>query len=75
MKEWRLIRIPSAIREWGLSVSFLFEPRDVWVGLYWKSDPILDAPGVHDFTVYVCLLPCLPLRVHYWRCPDDEVPF
>ena len=75
MKEWRLLRIPSARREWGLLVSFLFEPRDVWIGLFWKSDPPFEAVGIYDLTFYLCLLPCLPLRIHFWRYPDDEVPF
>lgn len=36
---------------------FRFEPRDLWVGLFWDRRP----DGLH---VYVCLVPCLVL---YWR--------
>jgi len=39
-----------------LSVSLILEPRDVWVGLYWKCDTFTK-------TVWLCLLPCLPIRI------------
>jgi hypothetical protein len=32
-------------------LSLVFEPRDVWIGFY-----------VAPRAVYVCLVPCLPLR-------------
>lgn len=41
--------------EWGL----LFEPCDLWVGLYWKRYPAA-------LEVYVCILPTVPLRL-YWQ--------
>ena len=37
------------------SVELLFEPRDVWVGLYW------DTATYPALSVYVCLVPCFPL--------------
>ena len=46
-----------------LSVKLLLEPRDIWVGIYWTPQ--------HDsrdhFFVYLCLLPCLPIRFHWAR--------
>lgn len=38
-------------------LSLVLEPRDLWLGLY-------VAPGA----VYVCVVPCLPLRWQ-WRRP------
>jgi hypothetical protein len=38
-----------------LSVSVIFEPRDIWVGVWW------DRKG-DTRSVYVCLIPCLPIR-------------
>ena len=41
-----------------------FEPRDIWVGVYWTTrDGVFDR-GL-DF--YVCILPMLPIifRIHY----------
>ncbi|MFH5804723.1 hypothetical protein [Alienimonas sp. DA493] len=42
-----------------LSAALLWEPRDIWVGLYWTH-----RDGGGSRFLYVCLLPCLPLRVH-----------
>ena len=45
----------------GVSVSLLFEKRDLWVGVYW--DHRRWVTGGSTLTVYVCLVPCLPVRV------------
>lgn len=52
-----------------------FEPRDLWVGVYWRRKQIHlgDPPviGKHDWEwkVYVCLLPCFPIVFSWiqWR--------
>lgn len=41
-------------------LSLVLEPRDLWLGVY-------VAPGA----VYVCLVPCLPLR---WERRHDRHP-
>jgi len=43
-------------------------PRYLWVGAYWSIGVDLgrrDRPV--DFTVYVCLLPCLPVVLRFER--------
>jgi hypothetical protein len=35
----------------------LFEPRDLWVGIYWNR------PVRRALQVYVCIVPMLPLLV------------
>lgn len=35
-----------------------FEPRDIWVGLYWKRYP-------RAIDLYVCVVPCLPLNLYF----------
>jgi hypothetical protein len=44
------------VRDQRPSLLLRFEPRDIWVGVFWdrRSD------GLH---VYVCLVPCLVLHV------------
>lgn len=56
------IRWETGIVGWGtgysskLSISLIWEPRDIWLGLFW------DSRGAHEKTWYLCLLPCLPIR-------------
>lgn len=58
-------------RLWWLCwyVEILWEPRDLWLGVYWNR------PQNHerDLELYICLLPCLPIRVSLWD--DSDVPF
>lgn len=42
------------------AVALLFEPRDVWVGVYW--DPY-DEYGYRWVSLYVCLIPVFPIRI------------
>jgi hypothetical protein len=46
-------------RRW--TVRAFFEPRDVWIGVYWTWAEA--GPDGRDFRVYVCILPCLPILV------------
>jgi hypothetical protein len=60
------------------SVALLWEPRDLWVGVYWDKDAsasfydpsctILE----REYRVYVCLIPCLPIRVTWLRRATDS---
>lgn len=39
------------------TVSWLFEPRDIWVGLYWKRYP-------QALDLFICIVPFLPIEVY-----------
>jgi len=43
-----------------LSVSLCFDWRSLWVGLFVKQ-------RCHGFYAWLCLLPCLPIRVSFQR--------
>ncbi len=62
-----IMRRLQLLRVHNLRVSLCFEPRDLWVGVYWdKADvhPSLHGGGVN---VFICVLPMLPIVIEkYW---------
>ncbi len=44
------------------SVRVCWEPRDLWVGVYW------DKPGTRLY-IYVCVIPCVPIKFTRWAKP------
>lgn len=48
-----------------LSISLMWEPRDMWVGLFW--DKKVWTTSVPERTWYFCLIPCLPIRLKLVR--------
>lgn len=51
-----------------LVIWLAFEPRDLWLGVYWKRDT--EGSGWQEhLTFYVCLLPMLPLVIDYTWMP------
>lgn len=42
---------------WLWQIEALFEPRDIWVGVYWKRYP-------KALEFYLCVLPLLPIRIY-----------
>ena len=59
-----------------MKVSLFFEPRDLWVGVFWDWTPYYthDASGRETYTgtmwkIYVCLLPTVVL-LFSWKRPD-----
>lgn len=47
-----------------------WEPRDLWFGIYWHStrERAMGAvTGVCVTNVYVCLVPCFPIRLTWTR--------
>jgi len=74
---WNLFTFAAFWRD-DMSIGLLFEPRDLWVGVYW-TDTIYRALGIdnryHETTwreVYICLVPCLPIKL-LWKRPVDRV--
>lgn len=79
----------EATRQSRWKVSMKWEPRDLWIGIYWtikeprRGDPrVLWWLGPRYFHVFICLLPCLPIIIErrlknpYWNAPpmDNDLP-
>lgn len=62
---WRVIR---ALRL--PTVALIFEPRDLWLGIYWNPVESLMGNWI-ALDVYVCVLPCLPILLT-WGVPRDR---
>lgn len=50
------------LRSFKLSISIVFEPRDLWIGLFRKH-----SSEIESSFWYVCLLPMIPIRFHLKR--------
>lgn len=45
-----------------LSLAILFEPQDLWVGVYWKSTW---EGGTRFLILWICFVPMPPLRLAF----------
>lgn len=50
MKTWRIVDRPKC------KAQFQFEPRDLWVGVFWRHSEL----ALH---IYVCFVPLIPLHI------------
>ena len=61
------------LRKENLRVSFKFEPRDLWIGVYWDQPDIHPVLGFAGINIYVCILPTLPIKFeYYWELKDEQ---
>lgn len=49
-------------------ITFKFEPRDLWIGVYWDFDR---GKLTHSLSVYICLLPTLCLKLRWVSFSPD----
>lgn len=62
-------------RRW--KVKLLWEPRDLWIGLYWTRITA-HHPSADGMAFYICLIPCLPLKVSFnygWQGFIEDIDF
>jgi len=52
-------------------VRIFFEPRDLWVGVYWTKRAAY-GHNQAETDVYICLLPMLPIRVRFEHKTDPR---
>lgn len=55
-KRWRILDYTGRYR---VIAQFQFEPRDLWVGLFWRRS-MAEWPIWH---FYICLVPMVPLHI------------
>lgn len=55
---WPILRTPGH----RVVVDLLWEPADLWQGIYLR--PYVSTARRRCLTLYLCLLPCLPLRIN-----------
>jgi hypothetical protein len=47
-------------------VQWKFEPRDLWIGVYWTKTVTDMGPNLYvEWDVYICWVPTLPLHVRW----------
>ncbi len=61
-----LLHLIERLRHATLTVRWLFERRDLWVGVYWDTEWFTEwAEGVEEcdrLHLYVCIVPLLPIH-------------
>lgn len=53
-----------------MTVRIRFEPGDLWLGAFIEKRTFMHvdtSPARYEWSVYVCLLPCLPIRFRWER--------
>jgi hypothetical protein len=66
LKTWMRERVFHNLRH-TMKIEFYFEPRDLWIGVYWDRKSLGCGEWLH---VYVCLVPTL--CIHWWGRLDDD---
>lgn len=52
-----------------MTITWKFEPCDLWIGVYYKGEPFTDIMNGVKWTAYVCIVPMLPIIIS-WRTYD-----
>src|SRR4051794_10057978 len=55
-----------------LSISVCWKPQDLWVGAYFEGPKHQSSSD--RFTLYVCIIPCLPIRIKHVRSYGGIIP-
>jgi hypothetical protein len=49
---------------WRVKVRLERKWADTWIGAYWSKDETW-----RSGTVWICVVPCFPLKIDWWRRP------
>jgi hypothetical protein len=50
----------SIIRKTVLKIELIWEPRDLWIGIFWRNMGDCSKTVLH---AYVCFIPCVPIHI------------
>lgn len=50
------------------SLSLCWKPQDGWIGAFWQTT------SNWNFYLWICILPCLPIRIHRVRTWGGIIP-
>jgi len=49
-----------------MKIKIKFEPRDMWIGLYWNHRYEYNFEFQCNYIDYfICIIPCFPIHIHY----------
>lgn len=43
-----------------MKIELKFEPRDIWIGVYWTITSTVSGDVLH---IYICIVPLLPIHI------------
>ena len=53
------------LKRWTWEIKF--EPRDVWIGVFWQKGLRVRPPKVY-WHFYICILPMVPIHIYQIQC-------
>lgn len=47
----------------NMTIKFEFEPRDLWIGVYWDTHYQCVGEVCGIINIWICLIPCFPIHI------------
>jgi len=66
------MKLPYELKRKSIKVNL----HDLWIGAYWKTSVWHHSDGStepYSLTIYICLLPAIPIELYFLRRKDEEL--